>query len=238
MKKFLLIGNNTLPRRYLINRLLDAGLPLAGCVFESVGVKAPFATGPAYEDKERAYLQRAFFTQVREDLDRVSCWSFDNANTPQALEKFAELGAELALVSGAGLLRRPVLAAFPQGLMNLHLGTAETYRGLDTNQWAIYHREWDQIGVTLHWVSEDLDTGDIITQMPVPLHKGMKCHELRYYEMALAADIAIEALTQWLSGSVTSRPQTQRGRYYSFMPRDLRLLVEKRFNCHYAKFGD
>ena len=55
------------------------------------------------------------------------------------------------------------------GTINIHRGYAQSYRGLDSDLWAIYNEEFDKIGVTLHYVDEKLDNGRIILKKRVEI---------------------------------------------------------------------
>ena len=48
---------------------------------------------------------------------------------------------------------------------------AQYYRGLDSDLWAIYHRDYKNIGVTIHMVDSELDTGEILYQENTPCIK-------------------------------------------------------------------
>ena len=84
MKKILLIGNDTLHRRFLINSLIDNDFSILGCVFETENVTPPFAVGPVFESDEKTFLKKEFSKQTRLDLDRVDTWYFANAISSRA----------------------------------------------------------------------------------------------------------------------------------------------------------
>ena len=69
MKKIILIGNDTLHRRFLINSLLDNKFLLLGCIFETNNITPPFDTGPVFEKEEKAFLEKEFSKHTRLDLD-------------------------------------------------------------------------------------------------------------------------------------------------------------------------
>jgi methionyl-tRNA formyltransferase len=66
------------------------------------------------------------------------------------------------------LLRRPVLDAPRLGTLNLHPALLPHNRGAHPNVWSIVDRT--PAGVTLHYVDEEVDTGDIAAQCEVPVH--------------------------------------------------------------------
>jgi methionyl-tRNA formyltransferase len=75
---------------------------------------------------------------------------------------------ELAVVHGYRLiLRRPVLDRLPDRIFNLHISYLPFNRGSDPNLWSLL--EDTPPGVTIHYVDEGVDTGDIIAQRRVEL---------------------------------------------------------------------
>ena len=60
-----------------------------------------------------------------------------------------------------------LLSLFPQGIINLHPSLLPYHRGQDPNVWSIV--EGTPAGVTLHYVDEGIDTGDIIAQKEVDI---------------------------------------------------------------------
>jgi methionyl-tRNA formyltransferase len=61
------------------------------------------------------------------------------------------------------IIRKNLRSAAPMGFINCHAGALPFYRGRNPINWALINGE-DRIGVTVHFVDEGIDTGDIITQ--------------------------------------------------------------------------
>ncbi|MEO5330879.1 MAG: hypothetical protein H7839_02575 [Magnetococcus sp. YQC-5] len=236
MKHFLVISTDTPHHRYFLNQILDDGLMPAGCLMESVHVQPPFPVGPLFEEAEALFEASHFFANTRDDLDRVPLYHSSSANTSEAHATIQRLQPSFGVVFGAGRLTQETIQLFPDGLINVHRGMAQAYRGLDSDLWAIYHRDYDAIGVTIHFVEPQLDTGDIVSQERLMLQKDMRCHQIRYYTTVIATRLVIQALHDYNNGVLTSCQQKMRGRYYSFMPLELKKIVSARFD-HYCAGG-
>ena len=63
---------------------------------------------------------------------------------------------DLGVVFGTRKISTKIINLFKFGLINIHRGIVEKYRGLDSEYWALYHRDYKNIGITIHQVSEDL----------------------------------------------------------------------------------
>ena len=88
--------------------------------------------------------------------------------TPEGLRRIAQLNAEMGLSVMFGyLLKRDFLDLLPEGCINLHPAFLPYNRGAYPNVWSIVDKT--PAGVTLHYIDEDIDTGDIIRQRKVPV---------------------------------------------------------------------
>ncbi|MBF0628502.1 MAG: formyl transferase [Magnetococcales bacterium] len=234
MKSFLVISTDTPHHRHFLNRLADQGLLPVACLMETHHHAPPFPVGPLFEEEEARFEAERFFKDTRADLERIPCQDHPSANTPEAHALIRQLRPALGVVFGAGKLTAATIALFPDGLINVHRGLAQTYRGLDSDLWAIYHRDYEAIGVTIHRVEPELDTGEIVAQERMTLLPGMRCHQIRYYTTVIATRLVGAALHAYLAGHMTSCPQESLGRYYSFMPLALKQIVATRFDRHCA----
>ena len=63
------------------------------------------------------------------------------------------------------ILKKPILDLFPQRAINLHISYLPYNRGADPNFWSFI--ESTPKGVTIHYIDEGVDTGDIIVQKKV-----------------------------------------------------------------------
>ena len=80
-------------------------------------------------------------------------------------------GAEVEVVVLAGFMRvlkEQMLAAFPRRIVNIHPSLLPKFPGLEAWKQALAANEkWT--GVTVHYVDEQVDHGDVIAQRKVPL---------------------------------------------------------------------
>src|SRR5579872_3187690 len=88
----------------------------------------------------------------------------ESINTPQGVADLQSLRPDLLVVAAYGqILSRDVLAAAPQGGINVHASLLPKYRGAAPIAWAIYHGE-TRTGVTLNRMTTGLDAGDMLAQ--------------------------------------------------------------------------
>jgi phosphoribosylglycinamide formyltransferase-1 len=78
---------------------------------------------------------------------------------------------DVALVCLAGFMRRigaPLLDAFPQAILNIHPSLLPAFPGVDAQRQALQYGVRIS-GVTVHFVTPELDAGPIVVQRSVPV---------------------------------------------------------------------
>lgn len=103
-------------------------------------------------------------------------------------------GVELVCLAGfLRLVKRPLLDAFPQRILNIHPALLPAFPGLASWQQAL-EAGVAETGCTVHFVDEGMDTGPIILQERVPvladdtpasLHARIQVVEHRLYPAAI-----------------------------------------------------
>ena len=137
-----------------LQALLDAGLPIA-----AVASNRPAARG--LERARAAGLAVASFSldeyPAREIRDRaMATW-------------LGERGVELVVLAGyMHLLTRAFLDRFPDRIVNVHPSLLPAFPGAHAIEDALAAGV-ETTGVTVHYVDDGLDTGEIILQEAVPL---------------------------------------------------------------------
>lgn len=134
---------------------------------------------------------------------------------PRFVDEVRALDPDLILVNsysmrlGAELLNVPRL-----GCVNVHGGLLPEYRGSNPIQWALLNDE-TETGVTIHYMTEEFDQGDIIARRMVPI-----CFRDTWLDIRARLEEATEALLRVelpriVSGTSARWPQDEsRARYY------------------------
>lgn len=223
MNNILLIGSDTPHRRFIINKLQDAGHNITSCLFFSSIVKPRFNVDSPWAAEEKKELRDLYRKETREDLDRASAVHYPASLTmDDPLVSTAIENADFVIVSGADRIRGDVLSAIENKSLNVHMGIAEEYRGLDSNLWAWYHCDYKNIGISLHNLETSLDTGDLFQVERIKITEHTKVWKLRYQESALAVKLIGKTLDEIAAQKVILGTQKSMGRYYSFMPFEIK----------------
>lgn len=147
------------------------------------------------------------FSPVKELAVREGLRLFQPAKirTPEALEEFRSLSADIAVVVAYGrILPDGFLSAFPRGAVNLHFSLLPKYRGAAPVNWAIVNGE-TVTGVTTIRMDAGLDTGDILLSRKTAIGPQETAVELMERLGLLGADVLSETLDNF--DAITPLPQ-------------------------------
>jgi len=112
----------------------------------------------------------------------------------------------------------PRLLAIPRlGAVNLHGAPLPKYAGMLPSFWQLLHGE-KQGAVTLHYMSEEVDKGQVITQQFFDLPVGITQFELMRLAKRVGAETLLGQLDAIASGTVEARPMRQEGASYFGFP--------------------
>lgn len=85
------------------------------------------------------------------------------------LKSIAHYGVDIFVsMSFNQIFRKATIAKPPLGTINCHAGKLPFYRGRNVLNWALINDE-AEFGITVHYVDEGVDTGDIIRQQCFPI---------------------------------------------------------------------
>lgn len=97
--------------------------------------------------------------------------------------------------------------------INIHPGLLPYYRGPVPTGWAIKNGE-NHFGITIHYMDEGIDTGDILIQKKHRIHNNETGNELYKRAMSLGAKLLIDNFRKIITNKVKARKQEGVGSYY------------------------
>lgn len=128
-----------------------------------------------------------------------------NHNDPACREMLEAFGPELVVLGGTRILRPHILAVPPRGTVNAHPGLLPWLRGSSSVGWAIYKDI--AVGSTVHFVEASIDTGLIILQRGLQVHRGDTYECLVRRVLTLSGELMAETLKMFEAGGVQGTPQ-------------------------------
>jgi len=233
--KLILLTTDTAHHLYFASRV-NEHFPFQAILLETNHPVPRYDTDHPFETLRDAYEREVLLSGLKLTFNEIAdTRRVESVNEAGSLVSLRRFSPDVIIVFGTGKLLLPVIHVPSIACLNLHGGNPERYRGLDTHLWAVYHRDFNDLVTTLHHVDSSLDTGDIVFQSQLRLHRDCRLYELRSMNTKLCVDLTLLAL-QFLktTGRLTSRRQVSQGRYYSFMPSTLKEECLRNFNQHIA----
>jgi len=162
--------------------------------------------------------------QKRYGIPVVFC---KDLNDPVVVQELQRIQPDLVLFTGGGLLRKEVLLHSGQGVLNCHMGILPGYRGRDVVEWPLLEGQFCQVGLTVHFMDEGVDTGDILRLKPAYPMPGESRAQLRERLEGMMVGLMVGACLDVLAGHIPRQPQAPgAGRQYFFMHPRLLVLAE------------
>ena len=146
----------------------------------------------------------------------IAAFEVGHLSDPTTTATLADLRPDIACVAcfpwriPAALLGLP-----PLGWLNVHPSLLPAYRGPAPLFWAFRNGE-NTTGVTIHFMDEELDTGDIVAQAPLALPDGISGAETDRMCATLGARLLVETVQCLRRGTLERRAQPAGGSYYGW----------------------
>lgn len=137
--------------------------------------------GAATDGAEEAKAIRASQKDLEKLADeyRIPIFKVENYHAPETIELLKKQNADLGILYGTNIIKEAVFSIPRLGSINIHQGLAPLYRGGPPVFWELFNGE-PEVGITVHFVTAKVDTGDIILQKCVPLEYDFARYEFDY----------------------------------------------------------
>jgi len=117
-----------------------------------------------------------------------------NINQDHIINKFDEFGCDIFVsISFNQIFKAKILNTTKHGIINCHAGKLPFYRGRNILNWALINDE-KEMGITVHYVDEGIDTGDIILQRTYPITDDDNYKTLLEKSYTGCSELVLEAL--------------------------------------------
>jgi hypothetical protein len=221
--RIVLLTGNELRHRYAAERL-SRNLTLLGVASEAKAPVIPTMNSLPFDEQETIHRHFAGRDEVERRLLGVDAGFpvaelFDvphgSINGPEIFEWVRRLAPDFLLLYGTSIIKAPLLRAYENRIVNLHLGLSPYYRGSGTNFWPLVHGEPECVGATIHLASAKVDAGGILAQVRPEAGGTDRAHELGTKTLMAALDAMPLLLSLYSDGSL--EPQAQdlsRGRVF------------------------
>ncbi len=127
---------------------------------------------------------------------------------PEFVEELRALNADLQIVVAFRMLPEVVWNMPRLGTFNAHASLLPKYRGAAPINWAVINGD-EETGITTFFLKHEIDTGDIIQQVKIPIADTDNVEVVHDKLMLLSGKLVTETVDNIIAGTVTSVPQDE-----------------------------
>lgn len=150
---------------------------------------------------------------------RWPCHEHLDPHAPETLAFVAAFAPDWILLAGAPVLKPSLYELAREGALNRHLGLLPAYRGSDCPIWALAADAPDDVGFSIHFVTERVDAGDVVLRRRVPMPPGATLDAYLQLVQRQASEAFLDVLDAIIRGQPLPRAaQTGPGTYYPPAP--------------------
>jgi methionyl-tRNA formyltransferase len=225
--RVLFFGMTGILSRIPLTLLLNSGINVCGFVipasilppYVSHHPHLPITSSPHHLIASSGILEIAAQHQL-------SVYPVGRLKDEEMLAMLTAVSPDLICVSCFNQILPPTLLQLPRlGCLNLHPSLLPYFRGPSPLFW-IFREGQNQTGVTVHFMDEGLDTGDIALQASLTFPDGISGAQAEQMCAERGGRLMVEVIRQLVIGNWERRPQPEGGTYYPApTPDDFRLDV-------------
>ena len=128
-------------------------------------------------------------------------------NAPEVMQWVSGLDVDVVCLFGTSILKAHWLSAFPDKIVNLHLGLSPWYRGSATLFWPFADSAAEFLGTTIHLAVEKVDAGAILHRVRPRLQPGQNYYQISNQLIRESIEVFPGIVTRYLQK--TLHPQVQ-----------------------------
>jgi len=194
--------------------------------------------GKAYDDIEQDNIIK-YRDKNRIKLNNVKelrtlgtdVYFVNDINSSYVESKLKKYNTDLIVFTGGGMIRSKVLDNSGLGVINCHMGILPKYRGMDVIEWPILNNDFENIGLTLHFMDTGVDTGDILQIRKVPLKKNDSIKNIRVRFEPKMVQGMLDVVLDLLDNNITVKKQkNEDGHQFFVMSDDLIDIAKKKID--------
>lgn len=134
----------------------------------------------------------------------------EKLKAPDFVEELRSLRADLQIVVAFRMLPEVVWNMPRLGTFNLHASLLPQYRGAAPINWAVINGD-KETGITTFFLKHEIDTGDVIQQVRVPIEDTDNVEDVHDKLMKLGGRLVVETVDNIIAGTVQTIPQSEMG---------------------------
>ena len=127
---------------------------------------------------QNIYLAKKEKKSSKNPLDGLNIYKVNDHTGKDCEQLLKKINPDLIILGPSSSIIRSNILSIPKiGIINAHMGLLPQFRGMNALEWTLFHL--DRASVTIHFVDEGLDTGDIIRTYEFPFEGRSSVSSLR-----------------------------------------------------------
>ncbi len=157
---------------------------------------------------------KASEVKILAEKEKIPYWQPEKLKNPEFLNQLKELKPDLFIVASYGrIIPKEVLETSKLGAINVHPSLLPRWRGPSPIQSAILAGD-KETGVSIMLIDEEMDHGDIISNIKFSISNNLKYKELEEILIKESSKLLIETLPKWINGKIRAIPQNHKDTVY------------------------
>lgn len=156
----------------------------------------------------------------------IPVWEVERLKHPETIQVLSECQPDFFCVACFSTRLPRVILDIPRlGCLNVHPSLLPENRGPVPLFWTFRHGE-ETTGVTIHYMEDELDSGDILGQEIIPVPEGISYARLEVLCASQGGRLLARVLQEVYEGRAVRHPQRAAGSSYQAFPEERDFLVQ------------
>jgi methionyl-tRNA formyltransferase len=142
---------------------------------------------------KRGEIRRKYQAYFLAKKYSIPVWLSQDVNNDRFAGLIKRLGIDYAFIFTFGIVEEKIFKATKFGCINFHPALLPLNRGANPSNWTILNNQ-RKTGITFHFVTKDVDAGEIIEQYEIPLSGYETAKILNEYLLAIGAILFVSLI--------------------------------------------
>lgn len=112
--------------------------------------------------KKRANELIKMYALDNRPFDNNNCSFITSVNSNECMELLIKSQPDIVIVNGTRIISKQILQCVNSVFINIHTGITPIYRGSHGGYWALYNKDVENFGTTIHVIDTGIDSGPVL----------------------------------------------------------------------------
>jgi methionyl-tRNA formyltransferase len=147
----------------------------------------------------------------------IPVYEVKNMNSHICADYLDQFKPDLIVIASAPILKKSIFSKARLGCLNAHPGWLPKYRGIGANAYAVF--QGDLPGITIHWIDDGIDTGNIIIRKSIKVLPKDSIAKINDRATRLGAEMMADVIKKIECDDLkSSKVHEPKGKLYRAMP--------------------